>query len=88
MTGNETMTSETTGLGGLLLRRLGSDDETRLPERVRRAIQDQGDATERLIGWFQLAVVLTFAVLYAIAPKTFPADVPFKPVPWVIGAQM
>jgi len=64
---------------------LGSD-ETELPGRVRDAIRSQGDATERLIGWVQLAVVLTFATLYAISPKTFPADQAFQPVPWVIGA--
>ncbi len=57
-----------------------------LPERVREAIQSQGDATERLIGWIQLAVVLTFATLYAVSPKTFPAGQTFQPVPWVIGA--
>ncbi len=34
--------------------------DTALPERVRRTIQEQGDATERLIGWVQFAVVLTF----------------------------
>jgi len=59
-----------------------------LPERVRRTIQEQGDATERLIGWVQFAVVLTFATLYAIAPKTFPAEQAFQPVPWAIGAYM
>ena len=79
------MTTETTGLGRLRAR-LGSNDESRLPERVRDAIQDQGDATERLIGWIQLGVVLTFAALYTVAPKTFSQDAPFQPVPWVIGA--
>jgi adenylate cyclase len=59
-----------------------------LPERVRRTIQEQGDATERLIGWVQFAVVLTFATLYAIAPKTFPVEQAFQPVPWAIGAYM
>ncbi len=49
--------------------RRGKDSD--LPERVRRTIQEQGDATERLIGWVQFAVVLTFATLYAIAPKAF-----------------
>lgn len=62
--------------------------DTDLPERVRRTIQEQGDATERLIGWVQLAVVLTFATLYALAPKTFPAGQAFQPVPWAIGGYM
>src|SRR3990172_10110766 len=60
--------------------------DTTLPERVRETIQEQGDATERLIGWVQLAVVLTFATLYAISPKTFPPGQNFQPVPWAIGA--
>jgi adenylate cyclase len=66
--------------------RLLGDKASELPERVRTAIQSQGDATERLIGWIQLAVVLVFATLYAISPKTFPAEQAFQPVPWVIGA--
>lgn len=66
--------------------RLRRGQETDLPERVRQTIQAQSDATERLIGWVQLAVVATFATLYAIAPKTFPAGQAFQPVPWAIGA--
>lgn len=69
-----------------LLRRFAGGSDALLPDRVRSAIQEQGDATERLIGWVQLAVVLTFATLYAISPKTFPAEQEFQPVPWVIGA--
>ena len=68
------------------MNRLLGGEGRELPERVREAIQSQGDATERLIGWIQLAVVLTFATLYAISPKTFPAEQTFQPVPWVIGA--
>ena len=56
-----------------------------LPERVERAVREQQDASEILIGWIQLAVVMTFAALYAISPKTFAADAPFRPVPWAIG---
>ena len=69
---------------GISWLRRGQDSE--LPERVRTTIQQQGDATERLIGWVQFAVVLTFATLYAISPKTFPAGQTFQPVPWAIGA--
>lgn len=72
--------------GRSLWRRLAGADEGRLPARVRQAIQQQGDATERLIGWIQLAVVVTFAILYAVSPKTFPAEQTFRPVPWAIGA--
>jgi len=69
-----------------MVNRLLGGGGSELPERVREAIQSQGDATERLIGWIQLAVVLTFATLYAVSPKTFPAGQTFQPVPWVIGA--
>ncbi len=69
-----------------MVNRLLEGDESELPGRVRATIQEQGDATERLIGWLQLAVVLTFATLYAVSPKTFPAEQEFQPVPWVIGA--
>jgi adenylate cyclase len=60
-------------------------DGEMLPERVRRALRDEQDRAERLIGWFQLGVVLFFLTLYLIAPK--PADRPmqFQPVPWVLG---
>ena len=39
-----------------------------LPERVRREIELSQDRSEILIGWLQLAVVLTFGVLYLLAP--------------------
>jgi len=67
-------------------RLLGTEMESQLPERVREAIQQQGDATERLIGWMQFAVVSIFATLYAVAPKTGPIGGDFQPVPWAIGA--
>lgn len=56
-----------------------------LPARVRDAIRDQQDASEILIGWVQLAVVLLFGTLYLISPKTFTAVAEFEPVPWVLG---
>jgi adenylate cyclase len=67
------------------LRGLRPGPAPRLPERVERAVREQQDASEALIGWIQLAVVLTFAALYAISPKTFAAEAPFRPVPWAIG---
>ena len=57
----------------------------RLPARVRAAIGAQQDASERLIVWFQLAVVVIFGLLYAASPKTYAADVEFTPVPWALG---
>ncbi len=63
----------------------GGDRYQRLPARVQAAIAAQQDASERLIGWFQLAVVLVFAALYAATPKTFTAEAEFAPVPWALG---
>ena len=37
---------------------------TQLLTRVQAAITAQQDASERLIGWFQLAVVVIFGLLY------------------------
>ena len=60
----------------------------RLPDRVAHGIAKQQDASERLIGWIQLAVVLTFGTLYLIAPKTFEADARIVPVPYALGAYL
>ena len=59
-----------------------------LPARVQAAIRAQQDASERLIGWIQLAIVSVFVVLYAASPKTFAADAAFAPVPWALGIYM
>jgi len=34
----------------------------------------------------QMGIALTFAILYAVAPKTFNPDVTFAPVPWALSA--
>jgi adenylate cyclase len=60
--------------------------DTHLPPRVRDAIQRQQQSSERLIGWIQLGVVVTFSVLYTVAPKTFSANSTFAPVPWALSA--
>ncbi|MEQ8399048.1 adenylate/guanylate cyclase domain-containing protein [Thalassobaculum sp.] len=57
-----------------------------LPVRVRDALRDQQASSEILIGWIQFAVVGAFGTLYAISPKAFPAEVEFRPIPWVLGA--
>jgi adenylate cyclase len=44
--------------------------QPQLPERVHAAIRSEQDRSEILIGWIQLAVITTFAVLYFISPKT------------------
>lgn len=45
-----------------------------VPDRVRIAIAEQQDVSERLIAWVQLGVVMTFGVLYALSPKTSDID--------------
>jgi adenylate cyclase len=56
-----------------------------IPERVRNAISAQQDASEKLVGWIQTAVVFFFGLLYAVSPKTFSRDMTFEPVPWFLG---
>lgn len=60
--------------------------DAKLPERVRRAITVEQQSSEVLISWLQMGIVATFAVLYTLGPKTFPADAPFAPVPWALAA--
>ena len=57
---------------------------THLPERVVRAIRVQQDASERMVGWFQLAFVTLFGLLYLVSPKTFSTDKTFALVPWFL----
>jgi hypothetical protein len=56
-----------------------------IPERVLNAISAQQEASEKLVGWVQLAVVIFFGLLYAVSPKTFSRDMTFEPVPWFLG---
>ncbi len=62
--------------------------QEKLPERVIDAIRVQQNASERLVGWFQLAVVILFGLLYTASPKAFSADTPFEPVPWVLSVYL
>jgi adenylate cyclase len=71
-------------LSGLLARHNVDD----LPQRVQIAIRRQQDRSEILIGWIQLAIVVTFGVLWAIAPKPINPDVRFQPVPFTIGGYL
>ena len=59
-----------------------------LPARIATRIRAQEDRSEILVGWIQLAVVVGFSVVYVVAPKTFSADAPFHPVPWVLAAYL
>jgi adenylate cyclase len=54
------------------------------PARVQENISRQQQDGEKLIGWVQLALVLTFSTLYALSPKTA-AHAMFQPVPWAIS---
>lgn len=57
-----------------------------LPARVRRAIDEQEARSEILVCWVQYVAIATFGVLYWLAPKAFPPEVPFEPVPMALGA--
>jgi len=57
----------------------------RIPERVLNAISAQQEASEKLVGWVQMAVVFFFGLLYAVSPKTFSRDMTFEPVPWFVA---
>lgn len=57
-----------------------------LPNVVRQSIERQQNSSERLIGWIQLSILVAFALLYTIAPKTLLGDGDFEPVPYFLGA--
>ena len=60
----------------------------RLPARVAARVRQQEAASEILVGWIQLAIVIGFAVVYFLARKTFRPDAPFHPVPWVLATYL
>ncbi len=62
----------------------GKVEEKRLPLQVVESIHRQQDASEILIGWIQLLIVVTFGILYAVSPKAFVGS-SFTPVPWFLG---
>ncbi|NVK18669.1 MAG: adenylate/guanylate cyclase domain-containing protein [Methylocystaceae bacterium] len=64
---------------------LGFGGDEKIPARIQSQIIEQQNASERLVGWIQLLVVVTFGTLYAISPKTFHPDVEFAPVPYVLS---
>ena len=59
-------------LRSLAFRRDGTDPARDLPRRVTAIINYNEAQSERLIGWAQLVLAVTFAALYLIAPR--PAD--------------
>ncbi len=64
----------------------GRSGYEKLPDRVRQTIDRQQEDSEILIGWVQLAILVTFAALYTVAPSAFPDETRFEPVPWALGA--
>ncbi len=60
-------------------------DTISLPQRVRGAIREQEEMTERLISWFQLFVVLTLGTLYMAGPKP---DIMFDIIPWALAVYL
>lgn len=66
-------------------RRLFTGSNQMLPARVREVIKREQDWSEILIGWIQLGVVLTFAVLYYLSPKPAGANPMITAEPWVLG---
>lgn len=63
----------------------GGPPEAGLPDRVRAEIKAREQASERLISWVQLVLVLFFATLYAIAPRAEGAS-GFNFVPFALAA--
>jgi adenylate cyclase len=59
----------------------GEQTPSHLPQRMRIAIIAHQIQSEVLIGWVQLFLVVFFAALYTIAPKTSEGT-DFMPVPW------
>jgi adenylate cyclase len=59
-----------------------------LPARIASRVRAQEEASEILVGWIQLAVVLGFGIVYLVAPKTFSAAAPFQPVPWALSVYL
>jgi adenylate cyclase len=65
---------------------VGPPTPPRIPERVQHAIEQEQESAEVLVSLLQLLAIAAFGALYTLAPKAFPPDVPFEPVPWTLGA--
>jgi adenylate cyclase len=85
----DSFTAASWAAGGLAALRhllLGTDPPRAVPERIRHAIAEAEARSEVLVCWVQIAAIVTFAVLYSLAPKAFPPEVPFEPVPVALAA--
>lgn len=54
-------------------------------DKVRQAISLQQERSERLIGWCQLLIICTFAVLFALAPNQLGIPIWLRAPTWAIG---
>lgn len=66
--------------------RRGAADAAADPGARQRALAQEQEASEILVSLIQLVAIGLFALVYTVAPKAFPAEVPFEPVPWTLGA--
>ena len=65
---------------------VGPPTPPRIPERVQQVLAQEQEASEILVSLIQLVAIGLFALVYTVAPKAFPPEVPFEPVPWTLGA--
>ena len=66
----------------------GKPTVSNIPRRITENIELQQQASERIIGWTQLGIVLAFTILYTLTPKTFSDATSFEPVPWALAAYL
>jgi adenylate cyclase len=57
-----------------------------VPPRIRAVIEQQQDASERMTAWIQLGIVLFFAALYSVSPKTYTGNLMYPPVTMALAA--
>jgi adenylate cyclase len=84
--GHRTISPER-GRMAALKQRWGSIQPSLAPH-LKRIIAEQQDRSEQLISWFQLAIICTFAVLFAISPKQLPVPIWNRFLFWAIGAYL
>ena len=68
--------------------RLRGHNEADVAPRIKEAIDRQRDASERLIGWIQLSVIVGLSVLFLLSPKTHETAVYARPIGWALLAYL
>jgi adenylate cyclase len=56
-----------------------------VPDRVEAAVRAEQEGSEIVVGWVQVAAIVTFSFLYTLTPKAFGPNVMLHPVPWALG---